>query len=137
MTHDETADQDETEDAPAKAPPMKPRERAIIDRIRAKCIERGITMSALALSVGRTDNAGRQWNTYRSLPRHQAMMAVANALEVSVNWLLTGENEPADRAVTQIERETLSVIRELPVDVQEMLLAQARALADRERMKKP
>lgn len=126
----------DNDDHPVKTEGMPQAERDIIDRIRSKIGEKGFTMSSLAEHVGMTANAGRQWKGYRALPRHRVMMAIAEALGVTANWLITGQDEPSDRAVTQIERDTLATMRELPMEIQEMILAQARALSDRERMKK-
>lgn len=85
-----------------------------------------MSMSDLAVAVGRSEPLGRQWNTYRAFPPQRILQGIAERLDVRMNWLLSGENEPADRALTVVERETLATMRELPLDLQKLLLATAK-----------
>ena len=102
-------------------------ERATIDRIKERVKARGGSMAKLARDVGTTTNAGSQWGSYRALPKHRTMVAIANNLGVSMNWLLSGFDEPADRPLTTVELETLAAMRELPPDKQALILATVKA----------
>lgn len=102
-------------------------ERAVIDRIKARVKERGGSMAKLAREVGTTTNAGSQWGSYRALPKHRTMVAISHNLGVSMNWLLSGVDEPADRPLTAVELETLAAMRELPADKQALILATVKA----------
>jgi transcriptional regulator with XRE-family HTH domain len=115
------------QDAKTKSRELTAAEREVIDRIKARVRARGSTMAKLAREIGATTNAGSQWGSYRSLPKHRSMVAIARNLEVSVNWLLTGFEEPADRPLTAVELETLAAMRELPPDKQALILATVKA----------
>lgn len=111
----------------AKSRPLSDTERATIDRIKQRVKSLGGSMAKLARDVGQTTNAGSQWGSYRSFPRQRTMVEIARVLEVSVNWLLTGDEKAAERPLTVVERELLAEMREMSADRQALILATVRA----------
>lgn len=65
----------------------------IVERIKAKCKEKGTSMSALEKELGFGNGNIRRWEM--QVPGSDKVLAVANTLEVSIDWLLTGK-EAAD-----------------------------------------
>lgn len=65
----------------------------IVERIKAKCKEKGTSMNALEKKLGFGNGNIRRWET--QVPGSDKVLAVANTLEVSIDWLLTGK-EAAD-----------------------------------------
>jgi len=87
--------------------------------------------------IGVTGNAVTQYETGRAAPKPQRFEALALALGTSTTWLLTGhEPDELTRAQTKLELETLTAIRELSFERQEMAINLIRALRDQEASKK-
>ncbi len=129
---------------PRKQPPTKterakpqirkvtPREAAILKRIDSR-IDRKAKQSWtwLARGCGLSDNMGSQWSSGNSFPPERHLHTIAQMLGVDMGWLLTGdERSEATQAQTHTEAAMLAVLRELPPDMQRMLLAQAEAARD-------
>lgn len=60
------------------------------ERIKNSRIAAKMTQEELARAVGKTRNAVTQWESGASRPRLNTLEKIAEALEVSVDWLLTG-----------------------------------------------
>ena len=60
------------------------------ERIKNSRIAAKMTQEELARAVGKTRNAVTQWESGVSRPRLNTLEEIAEALEVSVDWLLTG-----------------------------------------------
>ncbi|WP_295882505.1 helix-turn-helix domain-containing protein [uncultured Bartonella sp.] len=60
------------------------------ERIKNSRIAAKMTQEELARAVGKTRNAVAQWESGASLPRLNTLEDIAGALNVSVDWLLTG-----------------------------------------------
>lgn len=65
----------------------------IVERIKLQCKEKGTSMCALEKKLGFGNGNIRRWNT--QTPGSDKIIAVANALEISIDYLLTGK-EAAD-----------------------------------------
>lgn len=60
------------------------------ERIKTSRIAANLTQEELAKAVGKTRNAVAQWESGTSHPRPKTLEEIAGALNVSVDWLLTG-----------------------------------------------
>ena len=108
------------------------REREIMDRIESR-IDRKAKQSWtwLARGCNLADNMGSQWSGRNTFPLERHLHIIAGMLGVEMGWLLTGdERGEATQAQTQTEAAMLAVLRELPPDMQRVLLAQAQAARD-------
>jgi transcriptional regulator with XRE-family HTH domain len=99
-------------------------------RIRGARVERGWTQDALAAAVGVSRSAVAQWETDRAGQLRDTIPRIAAALDVSVEYLLTGEDKHAPReATTGDELALLRLYRECDPDDRAFLLRTARKLA--------
>lgn len=64
----------------------------IVERIKEKCKEKHTSMNALEKKLGFGNGNIRRWET--QTPGSDKVLAVANTLEISVDWLLTGKEAP-------------------------------------------
>ena len=78
----------------------------IVDRIKAKCKEKGTSMNALEKEFGFRNGNIRRWDERE--PGAARVYQVANRLEVSVEYLLTGK-EAAD--LTTEEKQLIEYYR--------------------------
>lgn len=60
------------------------------ERIKNSRIAAKMTQEELAKAVGKTRNAVTQWESGASRPRLNTLEVIAEALNVSIDWLLTG-----------------------------------------------
>lgn len=65
----------------------------IVERIKARCKEKGTSMNALEKKLGFGNGNIRRWDT--QIPGSDKVIAVANTLGISIDYLLTGK-EAAD-----------------------------------------
>ncbi len=113
------------------------RELEIMARIESR-IDRKAKQSWtwLARGCNLDPNMGSQWSGRNSFPLERHLHIIAGMLGVEMGWLLTGdERGEATQAQTQTEAAMLAVLRELPPDMQRVLLAQAQAARDSARKK--
>lgn len=61
----------------------------MVNRIKQKCIEKKTTMGALEKELGFANGTIRRWDERK--PSVDRAIALANRLEVSVEWLVTGK----------------------------------------------
>ena len=104
---------------------------AIGDRLRQARSQTGCSQRDLASTVGVSASAVAQWELSQSVPTLAKLTAVANALAVSVDWLLgrasaaaTGEHG-RDGAIPPRDWRLLAEARALGVDLDEVV-AEAR-----------
>ena len=69
------------------------------DRIRARCKELGYTIQTVEQLAGLSQGSVIKWKT--SVPKGDALLAVARILQVSPHWLLYGKDQP-DGNVSEI-----------------------------------
>lgn len=114
----------------AKQRPVSPKESQVLDRIRARLAELGMTWAQLAVAVGRSKNLGHQWSAGNSFPPHRLQPAIAEALKMPRAWLLTG-NEPEEetKAQTVLQAEVLKLMLSMTPEQQKALMAAARGIA--------
>lgn len=99
-------------------------------RIRAARLERGWTQDDLAAAVGVSRSAVAQWETDRAGQIRANLTRVAEALEISVEHLLYGEQKLAPAlAAGGDELALLRLYRECAPEDRQILLHTARRLA--------
>lgn len=82
---------------------------SIVERIRLKANEKGLTISEIEKAVGISPKAIYRWD--KSEPSISKVVAVANLLQISLSWLATGKEEGFHQYDDFIERyEQLSSI---------------------------
>lgn len=113
----------------SKTRQLTDQETAILDRLRARAKDSSISLGKLAVAVGKSEELGRQWAAGNAFPTQRTVLKIAEQLDVSVNWLLTGDTAPADRPLTELEREILAAARELPVEMQKLFLTTGKGWA--------
>lgn len=64
----------------------------ITERLRMKCKEKGTSFNALEKELGLGNGTIRRWD--EKVPGVDKAQLVANRLEISLEWLVTGKNGP-------------------------------------------
>lgn len=99
-------------------------------RIRQARVDRGWTQDELAAEVGVSRSAVAQWETDRAGQVRGNLTRIADALEVSVEFLLHARKErPSLATGTGDELALIRLYRECTVDDRAFLLRTARRLA--------
>jgi transcriptional regulator with XRE-family HTH domain len=102
-------------------------------RIRTTRLDRNLTQDQLASSVGVSRSAVAQWETGRTGQLTGNLSRIARALEVSVEYLMYGDDKRAPSEARQGDELTLlRLYRECDPEDRQMLLRTARRLARRE-----
>jgi transcriptional regulator with XRE-family HTH domain len=102
-------------------------------RIRTARLDRGLTQDQLASEVGVSRSAVAQWETSRTGQVTENLSRIAQALEVSVEYLMYGEDKRVPTEARQgDELALLRLYRECDPDDRQMLLRSARRLARRD-----
>lgn len=109
--------------------PQRPHAATAGARIRAARLERGWTQDDLAAAVGVSRSAVAQWETDRAGQIRANLTRVAEALEISVEHLLYGEDKRDPSPVRADELALLRLYRECAPDDRQILLRTARRLA--------
>jgi len=78
----------------------------IVERIKEKCKEKGYTIMKLEKESGLSNGQIGKWKTQK--PSYDKVASVANTLNVSLDWLITGK-ETED--LTQDERKLVDLYR--------------------------
>lgn len=65
----------------------------LVDRIKERCKEKSTSMNALEKELGFGNGNIRRWEVQK--PSYDKVLAVANMLDVSIDWIITGK-EAAD-----------------------------------------
>lgn len=110
---------------------IDPRKLAIGRRIAAARERKGLSQADLATILGITSGAVGQYETGRNLPKLARFEAISGSCDVTVEWLLTGDDpDELRKAQTVNEAEALRLIRSLPADKQQSALAMLLGLAE-------
>ena len=110
----------------------------LAERIRTRREHLGLTQKQLGAQIGVGENAVTQYEAGNAVPRPKRFEKLAQALEVDVRWLLTG-NEPDQvaRAQTTSEQEALDIMRDIPTALHPVALAAIRGIAASAKGKSP
>lgn len=99
---------------------------SIVSRIQMKIKEKGLTIKALEQEVGIGNGTIRRWDE-RS-PQCDKLSAVANYLNISLDWLVFGKTE---NDLTSEEQELLNYFRKLPAPEQQRELGRLEGKAEK------
>jgi transcriptional regulator with XRE-family HTH domain len=69
------------------------------DRIKAARKSQGLNQSELARQIGTSPQTVQQWEAGKTLPKGLNLLNLANALNVSAEWLQTGKE---NRSITDV-----------------------------------
>lgn len=78
----------------------------IVERIKERCTQKGTTMGTLERELGFANGTIRRWDD--KIPSLDRAYKLANSLEVSLEWLITGK-EPED--LTPDEKHIIDLYR--------------------------
>ena len=81
------------------------------ERIKNSRIAAKMTQEELARAVGKTRNAVTQWESGASRPRLNTLEDIAGALNVSLEWLLTGNTPNVAGAETTRTNSEMSDVK--------------------------
>lgn len=95
----------------------------LVERIKIKCKEKSTTMNALEKALNIGNGNIRRWND--NVPSADRLLKVANSLDTSVDWLLTGK-EHGD--LTPEEQRLVDTFRGCNSTGQDLIQEQAEAI---------
>ena len=70
---------------------IKPEDYPIVDRIKGLRESRALSQAKFANLIGVSSGNVGQWERYITLPGALALLSIAQKLECSVDWILTGD----------------------------------------------
>lgn len=79
----------------------------LVDRIKLKCKEKSTSMNALEGELGLGNGTIRRWD--ERVPGADRLLSLANRLDVSVDWLLTGKEQ---NELTDAENHLIELYRQ-------------------------
>lgn len=95
----------------------------IVERIKALCKEKGTTMGTLEKELGLGNGSIRRWD--EKTPGADKILLIANRLEVTTDWLLTGKF-PADLDTN--EQKLVNIYRDTNNIGQPLIIQQATSI---------
>ena len=93
----------------------------IVERIQSKAKEKGITIKELEREAGLSNGIIRRWND--SSPQCNKLLIVANYLQVSLDWLVLGEENTIELSLSKTEQKIINAYRAVSPDKQEAIRA--------------
>lgn len=92
------------------------------------CIEKNVSPTSVCLSIGLSSATFSQW-TEDSVPRKTTLIKLADALGVTVDYLLGSEKEKptVSGELSEAEKMVLELFRQIPEDQQALVLQMIRA----------
>ena len=103
----------------------------LVSRIKALCKERGTSCTKIESEYGWGNGAIGKWAKLKSLPPLDRLQIVADHLGVTVNYLLTGENEKKptiEGELTEMQLEAVELIKRMSADQLRVFIATAKAM---------
>lgn len=114
----------------------------MVTRINALLAEKGISKTEFYERCHISSGAFSQWNTGKVAPSRKSVELMAEFLNTSTEYLLTGRGQKEKPApvsgdgLTNAQREAIALFDSLSKDGQETMLALARALQEQEDRKR-
>ena len=96
-------------------------------RLKEEREGRSLTQATVALWAGVTKSAVSQWESGGNI-KPENLFAIADKLGVSARWLATAKGPRTNEGIqaeSQLEQQLLDLYRQLPIEFQAMLLADA------------
>lgn len=100
---------------------------SLVERIKMKCQENAISIKALERETGLANGSIRRWDSQK--PSYDKIILVANKLQTSFYWLITGNETPK---LNPDEQKLIEYYRSSDDRSKRMILAMAAAGADQE-----
>ena len=99
---------------------------SLTERIKEKATPLGYSFASIERAIGLSHGAIRRWDT--SIPSADKLKAVADLLNCSMEYLLTGEddNTKVSTITVDTDQKLFSLIHQLPEDVQKEYIAEIR-----------
>lgn len=97
------------------------------DRIRERRQGVGLSQSALARLVGVAPQSVQQWEGGRTEPRGQRLDIIADKLQTSVVWLITGDHRAIDESFQQNSEVDQDLLAEVIATVEIVLKSRDKA----------
>jgi transcriptional regulator with XRE-family HTH domain len=102
------------------------------DKVNGLCLQRGISITAMALDLGFSKGTPSNWKIMKTPPRAEKVKKVADYFGVSVEYLIGKEEEQKkptadDGELNETESALLELFRTLPEESQRMYLEVLRA----------
>lgn len=103
------------------------------DLYESLCERKGISKHKAALDMGLSCATPTKWKKTGATPNGETLSKIAEYFDVTVSYLLTGENEqkekaPSEGSLSEDEQKVLSIFEALPEDKKRDLLRIAEAL---------
>ena len=98
----------------------------IVERIKLKCKEKGTSMGALEKEFGFGNGNIRRWD--ERMPGADRMYIIANRLDVTVEWLLTGKTSAQE--YTPEEQQLVDYYRAGNDAAQKLILSNAKTTSE-------
>jgi transcriptional regulator with XRE-family HTH domain len=89
---------------------------SLVARIKDLTAEKGLNIKLLEKAAGFGNGTIRRWDD--SSPSADKLLKVANLLNTTTDFLLTGVNDKDERILSIEDREWLALIHKLPVEAQ-------------------
>lgn len=97
----------------------------LVERIKQVCKEKCTTMAALEKELGFGNGTIRRWND--KIPSADKLLLIANRLNKSVDWLLTGK----ESNLSQEEQKLIEYYRNTSADGKAIILDNAKITSNR------
>ena len=97
----------------------------MVDRIRKLCKENGTSITKLEAALGFGNGAIGKWGKAKSMPPADKLLLVADALNVTVDYLLGNESEKPTAGgdeLTKDEETVIQLLRQVPEEQRELVL---------------
>lgn len=104
----------------------------VVERIQELCLQKNIKIRPLEEQLGIANGSIKKWNV--SSPSCDRILKVANFFNVSVDWLLTGEQKAF--VITASEMELLQLYNDLSDDDKDEIIEIVELKLRRQRRKK-
>lgn len=101
----------------------------LVERIRALCKERGTSITKVEEKLGYANGTIGKWKKARKPAPLEKVMQVADELDTTAHYLITGEQKtPADPETDGRSKEFMQLFEKLTPEQQDMILAQLRGV---------
>ena len=101
----------------------------MVDRIKMLCRSKNTSVTKLEAALGFGNGTVGKWKTAKSDPPIDKLQKIADYLDVSVSYLLTGENKKPtiEGELTEAQREAVELIMQMSDDQLRVFIATLKA----------
>lgn len=103
-----------------------------VDRIEQQLLRKNLKRTAFARSVGVTNQAFTDWKRRGTIPAADTALRIADALDIDLRWLITGELSPSSPqpAEAQLPADVVELAKDifrLPAEYRDIILQNVEA----------